>query len=75
MPSERAPKSTRISDVPPDLQDSLAMTLRSRSVVTDIDSGTVVTDDHNIFPVLNADDQMAFRRLLVQQLPPDLLVN
>ena len=75
MPSEHAPVSTRISDVPPDLQESLAMTLRSRTVVTDIGSGTVITDDHNIFPVLNADDQMTFRRLLVQQLPPDLLVN
>lgn len=75
MPSPRAPKSIRITDVPPDLQESLAATLRSRSVVADIDPGLVVTDEHNVFSILNAHDQMIFRRLLVQQLPPLLLVN
>jgi predicted membrane-bound spermidine synthase len=75
MPSPRAPTSIRITDVPPDLQESLAATLRSRAVVTDIDSGLVVTDEHNVFSLLNADDQMIFRRLLVKQLPPELLVN
>jgi len=34
-----------------------------------------VTDEHNVFSLLNADDQMTFRRLLVKQLPPELLVN
>ena len=75
MASPRAPKSIRITDVPPDLQESLAATLRSRNVVTDIDAGLVVTDEHNVFSILNAGDQMTFRRLLVQQLPPQLLVN
>jgi len=75
MPAPRAPTSIRITDVPPDLQESLAATLRSRTVVTDIDSGLVVTDEHNVFSLLNADDQMTFRRLLVKQLPPELLVN
>jgi spermidine synthase len=75
MPSPRASKSFRITDVPPDLQESLAATLRSRTVVADIDPSLVVTDEHNVFSILNADDQMTFRRLLVQQLPPQLLVN
>jgi SAM-dependent methyltransferase len=75
MPSPRAPKSIRITDVPPDLQESIAATLRSRSVAADIDPGLAVTDEHNVFSILNADDQMIFRRLLVQQLPPLLLVN
>jgi spermidine synthase len=75
MPSARAPKSIRITDVPPDLQESLAATLRSRTAVGDVDPGLIVTDAHNVFSILNADDQMIFRRLLVQELPPQLLVN
>ena len=75
MPSSRPSKSFRITDVPPDLQESLAATLRSRAIVEDIDRSLVVTDEHNVFSILNADDQMTFRRLLVQQLPPQLLVN
>jgi hypothetical protein len=71
----RAPKSIRITDVPTDLQESLAETLRSRTAVADIDQGLVVTDEHNVFSILNADDQMIFRRMLVQELPPQLLVN
>jgi predicted membrane-bound spermidine synthase len=75
MPAPRAPTSIRITDVPPDLQESIAATLRSRTVIADIDSGLVVTDEHNIFSILNVEDQMIFRHLLVQQLPPELLVN
>jgi hypothetical protein len=75
MPSARAPKSIRITDVPPDLQESLAATLRSRTAVGDVDPGLIVTDAHNVFSILNADDQMIFRRLLVKELPPQLLVN
>jgi hypothetical protein len=44
-------------------------------VVPDVDPGLVVSDEHNVFSILNADDQMIFRRMLVEELPPQLLVN
>jgi spermidine synthase len=71
----RAPVSVRIANVPPDLQEGLAAALRNREIVADRVDGVVVTDEHNVFSILNADDQMTFRQLLVQQLPPEMLVN
>jgi spermidine synthase len=74
MSSARAPTSVRIPNVPADLQEGLAAALRNREIVERVE-GVVVTDAHNVFSILNADDQMTFRRLLVKQLPPQMLVN
>jgi spermidine synthase len=71
----RAPTSVRIVNVPPDLQEGLAAALRNREIVEEHVDGIVVTDEHNVFSILNADDQMTFRQLLVRQLPPEMLVN
>jgi spermidine synthase len=71
----RAPTSVRIANVPPDLQEGVAAALRNREIVEGVADGVVVTDEHNVFSILNADDQMTFRQLLVKQLPPEMLVN
>lgn len=71
----RAPTSVRIANVPPDLQEGLAAALRNREIVEGVADGVVVTDEHNVFSILNADDQMTFRQILVKQLPPEMLVN
>jgi len=71
----RAPTSVRIANVPTDLQEGLAAALRNREIVDRIVEGIVVTDEHNVFSILNAADQMTFRQQLVRQLPPQMLVN
>jgi hypothetical protein len=75
MATPRTPAPLRIEAVPEDLRDGLAAALDNRTTVDAVENGLVVTDEHNIFAILNASDQMAFRRLLVQQLPPQMLVN
>ena len=53
----------------------LIATLQAAAPRRRMDPALVVTDEHNIFSILNAPDQLAFRRLLVQELPPEMLVN
>jgi spermidine synthase len=73
--SSRVPTSVRIANVPPDLQEGLAAALRNREIVERLEEGVIVTDEHNVFSILNAVDQMTFRQLLVKQVPPEMLVN
>ncbi|MGH6959996.1 MAG: hypothetical protein ACREE7_05895, partial [Dongiaceae bacterium] len=75
LPTPREPVSIRLRDVPPDLQEGLAATLRNQAAAEPAAGDLVVTDEYNVFSILNAADQMAFRRMLVQQLPAQMLVN
>jgi hypothetical protein len=71
----RTPEPVRLSGVPDDLRPGLAATLDSMSGTTDIGDAVPIRDEHNIFSILNLADQMAYRRLIVPQLPPQMLVN
>lgn len=75
MASAREPVGVRLDGVPEDLQEGLSETLKGRRREQPQDSALIITDEHNIFSILNAADQIAFRRLLVEQLPPEMLVN
>lgn len=75
MASAREPVGVRLDGVPEDLQRGLSETLTGRRREQPQDPALVITDEHNIFSILNAADQLAFRRLLVEQLPPEILVN
>lgn len=69
------PSGVTLDSVPPHLRDGLIATLRTRRAEPTADPAFAVADERNIFSILSAGDQMTFRRLLVQQLPPELLVN
>lgn len=71
----RKPMQLALTDVPQDLLPHLVDTLRSLSRVTDAGDAAPVFDEFNIFSILNAADQMMYRRILVQQLPAEMLVN
>lgn len=75
MATLRTPAPLRLAAVPEDLRDGLAAALGNHVTIDAVERGLVVTDEHNIAAILNASEQMAFRRLLVQQLPPQMLVN
>jgi SAM-dependent methyltransferase len=71
----RPPGPVLLREVPELLHPGLAATLDSASGDTAIGDAAPVTDEHNIFSILNLDDQLAYRRLIVPQLPPAMLVN
>ncbi|HET6222461.1 MAG TPA: hypothetical protein VFE11_09855, partial [Dongiaceae bacterium] len=75
MAALRTPAPLRLAAVPEDLRDGLAAAFDNHVTIDAVERGLVVTDEHNIAAILNASEQMAFRRLLVQQLPPQMLVN
>ena len=75
MSSARLPARTAMDNIPDDIRDGLIGTLKSLSRSTDVGDATPATDEYNVFSILNAPDQMMYRRLLVQQLPPQMLVN
>lgn len=75
MATKRDPVGVSLGQVPEDLREGLIETLKGRRAESAQDAALVITDEHNIFSILNADDQVAFRRLLVEQLPPEMLVN
>lgn len=75
MATPREPVGVPLGQVPEDLREGLIETLQGRRAESPQDPALVITDEHNIFSILNAGDQIAFRRLLVEQLPPEMLVN
>ena len=75
METPREPVGVPLGQVPEDLRQGLIATLKGRRTEAPQDPALVVTDEHNIFSILNAPDQLAFRRLLVEELPPEMLVN
>lgn len=75
MATPREPAGVALGQVPEDLRAGLVETLKGRRSEMPQDPSLVITDEHNIFSILNARDQVAFRRLLVEQLPPEMLVN
>ncbi len=75
LPAPREPVGIGLRDVPLDLREGLTAALRNGATVRPEPGALIMTDEYNIFAILNAADQMAFRRLLVRQLPPQMLVN
>ena len=75
MGTPREPVGVPLGKVPEDLREGLIATLKGRRTEAPQDPALVVNDEHNIFSILNAPDQLAFRRLLVEELPPEMLVN
>ncbi len=71
----RAPGPVRLDGVPGELRPGLVAVLDSIGTTTDAGDARPVTDEYNIFSILNLADQMAYRRLIVPQLPPQMLVN
>ena len=75
MGTPRDPVNVPSGQVPEDLREGLIATLKGRRTEAPQDPALVVTDEHNIFSILNSADQLAFRRLLVEELPSEMLVN
>jgi spermidine synthase len=75
MAAPREPVNASLGQVPQDLREGLIETLKGRRTEAPQDPALIVTDEHNIFSILNSPDQLAFRRLLVEELPPEMLVN
>ena len=71
----RTPGPVRLDGVPEDLRAGLAAAFDSIASGTDAGDAQPVMDEYNIFSILNLADQMAYRRLIVPQLPPQMLVN
>ena len=66
-----------VGDVPRHLHDKVAQVL-SRSRPLDramLSNATVITDENNIFPVLNQDFLLAYRRTALSVIPAPYLVN
>jgi predicted membrane-bound spermidine synthase len=75
MAGPREPVNAPLEQVPGDVREGLVEAIKGRRIEMTQDPALVITDEHNIFSILNADDQIALRRVLVQQLPPEMLVN
>jgi len=75
MGTPREPVNVPLRQVPEDLREGLVATLKGRRTEAPQDPALIVTDEHNIFSILNSADQLAFRRLLVEELPAEMLVN